>query len=72
MTAREEMEKGEPKTEEIIDDSPIPEKPKAKVSNMEIPKAAPATPAPKVAEQKFKRVMIEEDSEDDDEETTST
>jgi tetratricopeptide (TPR) repeat protein len=70
MTAREELEKGEPKTEEIIDDEPIQEKKQSKVSSMEIPKAAPV--APKVEEQKFKRVMIEEDSEDDDEETTST
>jgi peptidylprolyl isomerase len=70
MDAREALEKGEPKTEEIVDESIPVEKTQPKVTNMEIPKAAPV--APKVEEQKFKRVMIEEDSDDDEEETTST
>ena len=69
MEAREGLIKGEPKTEEIVEDAELPKKTQqqAKVQQMEIPASKP-----KVEEQTFKRVNIIEDESDEEEEETTT
>ena len=70
MDAREAFNNQPSGVEEVVEDEPAP-KPKQAPKPAPVAEPAPVQPpVPKVEDQKFKRVMIEEDSDEEEEETT--